>query len=187
MDNTAALQSTARYSLGAMALHWIIALLIALNYTSAWVAEDMPEPAKLQVMANHKAFGLTVLALSVVRLLWRFTHRPPPLAESLKAWEVALARVVHGLIYTLTIAIPLAGWALHSAATGGKGLTWFKLFAIPGLPLAQDKASAGIFHEMHEVFATLMLALLALHVIAALKHQFLDRDGSMRRMVPWGK
>lgn len=187
MDTATPLQSNARYSRGAMVLHWLIALLIALNYASAWVAEGQPDAVRMQIMGNHKAFGLTILLLSLVRVGWRLTHRPPPLSESLKAWEVALARVTHGLLYGLTIAVPAAGWAMHSAFSGGKPVGFFHLFAIPGLPLAQDKATGGIFQEMHEVFATLMLVLLVLHVAGALKHQFIDRDGSLRRMVPWGK
>lgn len=176
----------ARYSLGAIAFHWAIALLIALNFIGAWSSEDLEGAEKAYAMAGHKAMGLLILALTVLRIVWRITHAPPPLRETLKAWEVALAKVVHGLLYLLMLGIPMAGWAMHSAFSGGKPVSFFGLFDIPGLPLAADKATAGIFHEMHEVFAALMLLLLALHVVAALKHQLLDRDNSMRRMLPWG-
>jgi len=107
-----------RYSLGAMALHWIIAVLIALNFIGAWVADDAPRAEKLQMMASHKAMGLLILALSLLRLVWRLVNRPPALLESLKTWEAALAKVTHWLFYFAMIAIPLAGWGLHSAAMG---------------------------------------------------------------------
>jgi cytochrome b561 len=173
-----------RYSLGAIAFHWIIAILIMLNFIGAWVAEDAAKAEKLQMMANHKAMGLTILLLTVLRLVWRATHTPPPLLDSLKSWETALAKVVHGLFYVLMLGIPLAGWAMHSAYSGGAPVSFFGLFDYPGLPLAQAKATAGIFGEMHELFAGLMLFLLGLHVLAALKHQFVDRDATMRRILP---
>jgi cytochrome b561 len=187
MENSATSQAAARYSRVAIAFHWLLAVLIMLNYAGAWYADGLPKAEKMQVMGNHKAFGITILILSVLRIVWALAHRAPPLAETLKAWEVALARVVHGLIYFLTIAIPAAGWAMHSAATGGMPVSFFGLFSYPGLPMAQDKANMGLFFDLHGLLATLLLALMGLHVIAALKHQFLDRDNSMRRILPWGK
>lgn len=175
----------ARYSAGAIALHWIIALLIAFNYVAAWVAEGMPKAERLQVMANHKAIGITILLLTVLRILWRITHRPPALLASLQPWEAALARFTHAAFYVLMIGIPLAGWILVSAATGGKEIPVFGLFSYPGLPLAADEPGAHTAGEVHEVLATVMLVLAGLHVLGALKHQWLDRDGSLYRMLPW--
>lgn len=171
-----------RYSSGAIMLHWLVAILIAINYAAAWIAEDMPKAEAMQVMGNHKAIGITILFLSVLRLGWRLAHRPPAFAPTVKPWEAVLARVTHGLFYVLMIGIPLAGWALHSAATGGKAVPAFGLFAWPGLPLAADKAAAETFGELHEVLATALLVLAALHVLGALKHQFLDHDGNLGRM-----
>ena len=175
-----------RYSRGAVILHWLIAVLIALNYAAAWVSEDMPKEDKLQVMANHKAIGIIILLLTLVRIGWRLLHSPPPLGESLKAWEVALAKVVHGLAYLAMLAIPLSGWAMHSAFSGGKPVGLFGLFAFPALPMAQNKPLGEVLEAVHGSLATLLLVLMALHVAGALKHQLLDRDGSMRRMLPWG-
>jgi cytochrome b561 len=178
---------SARYSRVAIALHWIIALLIVLNFIGAWSAEDLPKAEKAYAMAGHKAFGITILALSLLRLAWKLTHPAPPLLETLKSWEAALAKVTHWLFYFLMIATPLAGWGLHSAASGGKALTWFSQFDVPALPVGSDKPTVGMFHELHEVFAFTMLLLLVLHVAAALKHQFVDKDGTLRRIVPWMK
>lgn len=180
-----ATSSAARYSRGAVVLHWLIAALIVVNFVVAWVHESLPKDERVVWMGNHKAIGITVLLLTVVRIGWRLTHTPPPLVETLKAWEVALTRVVHSLFYLVMLALPLSGWAMHSAASQGKPVGWFSLFDIPALPVAYDKPTIGMFHEGHEVFATLMLALLAIHVVAAFKHLHVDKDGTMRRMIPW--
>lgn len=176
-----------RYSRGAIALHWILAVLILLNYVAAWVSEDMPKEQAMQVMGNHKAFGITILLLTVVRIIWRLTHKSPPLVETLKAWEAALAKVTHGLLYFLMLAVPVAGWGLHSAFGQGKPVSMFGLFNFPALPVGSDKPTIGMYHELHEVFATAMLLLMVVHVLGALKHQFIDRDGTMRRILPWGR
>ena len=178
--------AAARYSLGAIILHWLIALLIGLNFAAAWVADSLPKPQAAQIMGNHKAIGLIVLALTLVRIGWRMAHSPPPLAETLKAWEVALARVVHALFYLLMLAIPLTGWAMHSAHSGGKAVGVFGLFAIPGLPLGESKPLAETFEAMHGTLTTLLLVLLALHVAGALKHQLFDKDRALQRMLPGG-
>ncbi len=173
-----------RYSRGAMLFHWAIATLIALNFVVAWLAEDLPKAEKMQLMGNHKTIGITILLLSLGRLLWRFTKSVPVLSGGLKAWEVALAKVTHALLYLLMIGIPASGWIISSAASGGKPVGVFGLFSYPGLPLTQSKPIAGLFKEFHEVMATAMLVLLALHVMGALKHQFIDREGSIWRMLP---
>lgn len=175
---------TDRYSRGAIAFHWAIALLIIANFILAWTAEDLPKAEAMVRMGTHKAVGITVLLLSIGRILWRLTHRPPPLRSSLAPWERALAKVTHTAFYLLMIAIPVAGWGLHSAASGGKPVSIFGLFGFPALPVSADKATAGLFGELHEVMATAMLVLLALHVAGALKHQFLDKDGTLGRMLP---
>ncbi len=188
--NTSTPQTTlaaSRYSRGAMVFHWTIAVLILLNVVGAFVAEDLPKAEAAQLMGNHKAMGITILILSIGRLVWRFAKPVPPLSTGLKAWEVGLAKVTHALFYVLMIAIPVSGWIMHSAGSGGKAISFFGLFSYPGLPLAQDRATAGVFHDVHEVMAFAMLALLALHVAGALKHQFIDRDGSIWRMLPGRK
>ena len=107
-----------RYSTGAIVLHWLLAVLIALNFAAVWVAEGMPKAQAAQIMGNHKAIGITILIVTLVRIFWRVTHRAPPFAPTVKPWEAALARLTHASMYVLMIAIPLMGWALHSAFTG---------------------------------------------------------------------
>jgi cytochrome b561 len=107
------------------------------------------------------------------------------LHEGLKAWEVALARVTHALFYLLMLGMPLSGWLMHSAFSGGKPVGYFGLFNLPGIPMAVNKPLGGVFHEMHELGGYAMLALFALHVAGALKHQFLDRHpGAIARILP---
>lgn len=185
MDTATA--SAARYSRGAIALHWIIALMIMLNFALAWISEDLPKEDRAALLGNHKAIGITILLLTVLRIVWRLTHKAPPLVETLKTWEAALSKVTHALFYVLMLAIPLAGWALSSAWSKGKPVSMFGLFDVPALPVGSDKPTVEMFGELHENAATIMLVLLALHVGAALKHQLIDKDGTLRRMVPWIK
>ncbi|MDT9012984.1 MAG: hypothetical protein RL671_1348 [Pseudomonadota bacterium] len=179
--------STARYSRGAIILHWLIALLIIGNFVGAWTSEDLPRDQRMIMMGYHKATGIVILLLTLVRIGWRLINPPPPLLETLKTWEAALARVTHALFYVLMLAVPLAGLGLHSAFGQGKPVSIFGLFDFPALPVGIDKPTIGLFHELHEVTATAMLVLLGLHVAAALKHQFLDRDGTLARMKPFGR
>lgn len=178
-------ESAGRYSRGAIILHWLIALLIIGNVVGASVAEDMPREDAMVIMGSHKAIGILILLLTVLRIIWRLTHRPPPLAESLKAWEAALARVTHSLFYILMIAVPVAGWGLHSAFSQGKPVSIFGLFDFPALPVGSDKPTIGLFNDLHELTATAMIVLVVLHLAGALKHQFLDRDGTLARMLPF--
>lgn len=170
--------SAARYSRGAVILHWLIAVLIVLNFVAAWVSEDMPDAEAAQVMGNHKAIGITVLLLTVLRVIWRLTHRPPPLADTLAAWEAALSKVTHSLFYLLMLAIPLSGWMMHSAYSGGKPVSLFGLVPFPGLPFSANKDLAHTFGEGHELMAIAMLVLLVLHVAGALKHRIVDKDAN---------
>ncbi|MCB2075801.1 MAG: cytochrome b [Novosphingobium sp.] len=173
----------ARYTQVAIAFHWILTVLILLNFVFVWVAEDASKETEAQLVGYHMANGMLILLLTVLRIIWRVMNPPPPFEDSLKSWEVALAKVVHAVFYFLMIAIPLVGWIMVSAFSGGHGVGFFGLFEIPGLPMAKSEETAGVLHEVHELFAGLMILLLGLHVAAALKHQFVDRDGTMRRML----
>lgn len=175
----------ARYSRGAAVLHWIIAVLIILNFALAFMAEDKPREQAMAIMGNHKAVGILILLFTVLRILWRLTHRPPPPMPDLKSWEVALSRVVHVLLYVFMLAVPLGGWATHSAFSGGQPVSLFGLINWPGLPFAADRQLGGTFGEIHELGAWAMAALIAVHIAGAIKHQFFDRNpDTLRRMSP---
>ena len=183
MNNTSL--TSAAYSRGAVILHWLIAVLIVANFLIAELSEDMAKEDRMAMMGNHKAIGITILGLTVLRIVWRFLRPAPPLVETLKAWEAALAKVTHALLYFLMLAIPLSGWGMVSGK--GNPVSLFGLFNVPALPVGPDKATNDVFHELHEVFATLMLVLFVIHVAAAIKHMVIDKDGTMARMAPWMK
>ena len=170
----------ARYTAPAVMLHWLMALLIAAGFGLAWWFDALPiSPGKLKVIAWHKWAGVTVFALALVRVAWRVTHRPPPLPASTPAWQRKAAAAGHALLYVLIFLVPLSGWLQSSA----KGYPTVYLGWLP-LPdaVGKDKPLADLFHQAHEVLTTALLVLVALHVAAALKHHFVDRDGLLRRM-----
>lgn len=178
MRDTARTQD--RYSRGAIAFHWIIGLLVIVNLAIG-IGHDALEG--WPVMPAHKAIGITVLFLSLARLAWRLTHRPPPLPP-MPGWQIGLAHLTHWLFYVLMIAIPFSGWWFVSAAKQPRPLSWFGLFDVPLLPVERGSAIAGVMHEGHEVMGFAMIALLVLHVAGALKHHLIDRDTTLVRMAP---
>ena len=183
MENT--ISPGPRYNRVAIGLHWIIAAMIVTNFVLVWTAEEVSEDLEHYLVGLHAAIGILVLIFSVARIIWRVTHPAPPYAPSLKSWEVALARVTHALFYFLIIGIPFTGWAMVSIYSGGGSVDMFGLFDFPKIPFTKNEPAAGDLHEVHELLGTLMLGLLALHVVAALKHQFIDKDETLSRMIPW--
>ena len=172
----------ARYSGPAMLLHWMIVVLIfGLFPLGLYMSGLALSPRKIELYAWHKWFGLTVLLLVVLRVLWRIGHRPPPLPASVPRWQALVADALHKLLYLLILAIPLSGWALSSAA--GVQVVWWGVLPLPNL-LAPDHALARQLAEVHEWLNFTMAALVLAHVGAALKHQFVDRDGVLLRMLP---
>jgi len=175
------------YTRVAIALHWIIAAMILANFILVWTAHDAPKAEEQRLVGLHMSTGLMILVLSVARIVWRLMHPAPPLEETLKRWEVILAKSVHHLFYFLIIAIPLTGWLMVSAFSGGHEVSIYGIFPFPGLPLEQSKETAGEIHEVHELLAGLMFLLFLIHTAAALKHWIFDRDGTMARMAPFLK
>jgi cytochrome b561 len=173
-----------RYSGGAIVFHWTIALLIIANIAVALVTDDWHGPARSAAMQLHKATGITVLVLSIARLAWRLAHRPPPFPATFQPWEALAARTVHWLFYALMIVLPLSGWLMVSAPVERKALLWYGFFDLPYLPVQGNKVIGGFAHEMHEVLGYAIIALVMLHVGAALKHHFADQSRLMSRMWP---
>ena len=171
---------TGRYSSVAIAFHWTIAALVIVNLVIGIGHEGIPALRKL--MGAHKAIGITVLALTAARVAWRLTHRPPPLPAGTPAWQKSTAHLTHWLLYALMIAMPLTGWAMVSSPDATRPLSWFGLFDLPLLPLSGGAADAG--HSAHGVLGWLMLALVVLHVAAALYHHLVQRDHVLARMIP---
>ncbi|HEV2679786.1 MAG TPA: cytochrome b [Rhodanobacter sp.] len=164
--------------------HWVIALAILGNGTFGLLMDLAQSPMqKINWLALHKSIGLTVLALVLLRVLWRLRDRRPQ-EEPAPRWQQWAARAVHGVLYVLIVALPLSGWWFNSVT--GKPLQWFKLFNLPALAAKNDdlRHLAGTTHEY--LFWFLLLVLVA-HVGAALKHHVFDRDNVLRRMLPFGR
>ncbi len=172
-----------KYSKVAILFHWLIAILVVANFVLASMAEDLPREAQGALIAPHKALGVTILFLSVLRLFWRIGHRPPPLPESVPSWQAGLGRTVHILFYFLIIAVPLSGWLMASAHPKAPPVDFFGLFDVT-MPIAKDEGLAGVGHEAHEVLTKPLFLLIILHILAALKHQFIDRLPFLQRMWP---
>jgi cytochrome b561 len=186
-------RSTAqRYGSVAMSLHWLIAALVIANICIGLYMGDLPrgDPTKFQLFALHKSIGLSVLALSVLRVLWRLANPVPPSPAGLPPILKLAGRAVHFLLYFLIVAIPLAGWLMVSVGSMGHPTQVFGLFGWPSFPILADMPrSAG--HPYHEAFETAhvwlawsAIILIPLHVGAALYHQFVRRDDVLKRMLP---
>src|SRR5262245_29708686 len=136
-----------RYSSVAIAFHWIIATLVIINLLLGFFHEDFAKPTATALILVHMSIGLTVLVLTVLRLLWRIGHRPPPFDPVLRGWEVALARMSHWLFYALLIILPFSGWLLPSSR--GFPVNYFGLFKIGTLPVTPSKDLHEFAEEMH--------------------------------------
>lgn len=171
-----------RYSRVAIALHWTVAALILLNFPIGFFNEGIESRFGVSTMWLHKSIGLTVLLLSIGRLGWRLFHRPPPLPETVARWRASVSAAVHRLFYALMVLLPLTGWVRTSA--GSYPLTWFGLVDVPKFAIARGSPEARLAASAHDLLAWTMLALVALHVAAALHHHFVLRDAVLRRMLP---
>jgi cytochrome b561 len=173
-----------RYTKTAIALHWIIALLVIANIGLAELTEDLSREARGPYMDIHKAIGISVLVLTLARIAWRIGHKPPPLPASMPAWQTATARLTHFAFYLLLIMLPLSGWIWMS--TYPAPFAYFGLFDMPLWPVAGQEALGETLHEGHEIMGKAMIVLVVLHVLGALKHLIIDKDGSFQRMMPGG-
>lgn len=175
------------YSRVAMALHWVIAVLIigqlagGLFFTNLSFATHAE--LRISITQYHKAIGLTVLVLSIVRLIWRLSHRPPALPNGMSRFERLAAKATHSLFYVLIIGIPLTGWMMVSAYKNP--ISYFGLFDWPKIPGVLGNNDFGeIMHEFHEYMAYAAIALIVLHIGAALKHHFINQDNVLAHMLP---
>ena len=170
-----------RYTAAAIAFHWGVALLVFLQLAIGWYMGTLGKgPDRSAWIALHKSFGLTVAALVLGRLLWRLTHPAPPLPGSMPAGERTAAHVNHYLLYVFLFVQPVSGY-LSSSFSGHK-TAWFGI-ALPQWGWKSDAINA-VFNGMHVTSAFILAALIALHVLAALKHLLVDRDGVFQRMLP---
>jgi cytochrome b561 len=175
----------ARWGHIAQLLHWLIVALIVAQFILAKIAEGLPiSPKKIEVYAWHKSVGITVFGLAIIRLLWRWANPTPELPATLKPYERLLARLTHVGLYVLLFAQPLTGWMMTSAR--GFPVSWFGFFQLPDfVPKNRDLYDA--LKETHETLALALVAIVFLHIAAALKHHFFLKDDVLRRMLPFTK
>lgn len=174
-----------RYTTIAILFHWLIALLVIGAFTLGLVMTEMPgiSPTKLRYYSWHKWAGVTVLGLAALRLLWRLTHAAPAYPQAMPAWQKNVANLLHGMMYVLMFAVPLSGYFYTLAS--GFPVVYFGVLELPVL-IAKNSELKPVLKELHWWLTMGLAGAVALHVAAALKHQFIDRDGVLKRMLPWG-
>lgn len=172
-----------KYSKPAVLLHWLIALLIIAAFALGVTMVDIPglTPTKLKYYSWHKWLGVTVLALAALRLLWRLAHRQPAYPAAMPIWQQRAAGALHGLLYVLMFAIPLSGYFYSLSA--GVPVTYLGVLPLPVL-IDPNPELKPVLKAVHYWLNMSLLAAFVLHVAAALKHQFIDRDRVLQRMLP---
>jgi cytochrome b561/polyisoprenoid-binding protein YceI len=177
--------STNRYSSGAIVLHWLIAAMMVFQTILGWATEGPVSPQKFAIFQLHKSIGITILLLTIIRISWRMTHRPPPLSPTLKRWERSLAHFVHIGFYCLLLALPLTGWLIVSTSKIKVPTMLFGIVPWPHIPVADGMRSMmNQVGESHGLLTNVALALIALHIAGALKHHYIDRDAELAKMIP---
>jgi cytochrome b561 len=175
-----------RYSTVAIVLHWLLGISIFAMFAIGIYMSDLPfSPLRLKLYNYHKWAGITFLILSVLRLLWRLVNKPPALPKAIEQampnWQTKVYHATHYALYALFFAVPLIGWAYSSAA--GFPIVLFGVLPLPDF-MSVDKEFAKQIKELHEISAFALVGLAILHIGAALKHHFIDKDGLVGRMLP---
>lgn len=174
-----------RYSGFAMLMHWAIAVLVIVQWRISEAAEGAATREEGgAIMANHFALGVVIFLLVAVRLIWRQASPPPPPVRGHAPWERKLAGLVHFAFYAFLLVMPVAGWIALSLL--GEPINLWGLFHLPALPVPQNPQLAEAIFELHGASGIALLVLIALHAAAALKHTFVDKDGTLFRMLPIG-
>ena len=179
-----------RYTRVAATLHWLIATLIAINVTLGFTAECFPDAWVRPMIDLHKSVGLTVLGLVLLRILWRLSHKPPPLPRSYPRLERISAHAAHIALYGLILLLPISGWMHDSAFKDAAAnplrlfwiIPWFRIGPIAHLPPATKEVVHSQLFALHVWAGYALYALVALHILGALKHQFIDRHAEFQRM-----
>ena len=196
-----AVKTFSQYNNISIFLHWLIAAGIVFMFILGWFMDTVPKDAAKSSTFDlfnmglyvwelskevsprsfyfnlHKSVGISLFALIILRILWRLTHKPPALLDSMKTWEKKLATGAHHGLYFLMVATPLAG--IIMSISSKYGIHWFGIKLVGGI---DNKASRELFYEFHEIFGLLILLILFFHIAGAFKHALVDKDGTLRRI-----
>jgi cytochrome b561 len=170
-----------QYGIAAKVFHWLIVALLAVQYPIGWLMPDLHRGVKPGVgMTFHISIGMTILAIITLRLAWRLTHPVAP-ESSLAPWQRLSSEVVHWMLYVMVLATTITGWLF--ASFRGWSISYFYLVPLP--MLASDNEAAGkAIDGLHQAAEWTLLALIGIHIAAALAHIFIYRDRIMQRMLP---
>lgn len=172
-----------KYTKTAILLHWLMALLIGATFALGLTMVEIHgvTPTKLQYFSWHKWLGVTILGLACVRLLWRLTHATPAYPNIMPEWQKKIAGLLHGFLYAMFFSVPLAGYFYSLAA--GVPVVYLGIFPLPVM-MAPNPELKPILKELHEALSWLLMSGTSLHVLAALKHHFIDHDDVIKRIIP---
>jgi cytochrome b561 len=172
------------YGLAAIVLHWAIAALFIGQALLGLVMTSIENQRRaFDLIQWHKSFGFLILALLIARIAWRLANPAPDHVATMPEWERKAASLMHVVLYLVLLALTFSGWALVSTSMLGIPTFAFYLFVIPNLPLDASESAGNLWASAHEFLAYTAMALVALHVLAALRHHFLLRDDVLKRMV----
>lgn len=178
-------QTAPRYTTTAIAFHWLLALMIIGSFSFGVYMTDLPfSPARVRQYNWHKWAGITILALSMLRLLWRLTHKPPALPTHMPKWQQSASHAAHIALYACFFAVPLAGWAYSSAA--GFPVVVYGVLPLPDW-VPKSKELADILKLLHKSLAFGLAGIVVIHILAALMHLVRGDDGVFERMLPAGR
>jgi cytochrome b561 len=172
-----------QYSMISKFLHWSVAGLIVAQYVLAELAESAKHNDKildqLALLANHKSIGITILVLAVIRLVYRLLSPAASLPSTMVKWQVNASTASHFLLYGLLFALPISGWLMSSAKA--YTVSWFNLVSLPDL-VAPSESLADLLHTSHHYLGEALFVIALIHILAALKHHFIDKDDVLNRM-----
>ena len=173
-------ESVDKYNVGARVFHWSIALLILMLLCVGFYMDQMSaSPFKFQLYGWHKAFGITVLGLALLRVIWRLSSKTPESLSAHKRWEKMLSKTIHIVLYIAMVAMPLSGWVMSSA--GGHAVSFFGLFDMPSI-VSENTDLGRMANQAHGLLAYVIIGCVCLHILGALKHHIVDRDATLSRM-----
>lgn len=172
------------YGSAAKFFHWLIAILVVFMLLLGAFLGDFPKQIKPVMFIIHKSTGLTIMALMILRLLWALLNTSPMLSATTPKWQRIISRGIHGLFYLCLIAMPLSGFLMSSASGHATNVWW--LFSVKA-PIPENKALASFLGDVHTYLAWAILVLITLHILAAIKHFFIDKDHTVQRMLPFQK